>query len=346
MSRPSPLPRAPAPLPACSDRCRNSLGVPLATIRPRSIMMARVQAASTSSRMCVEKTMALFAHPPDQLPHLMFLIWIQAVGRFIQHQHLRIMNNRLRKTGPVPIALRQRLNTLMQHRLQKTGLHDPVHRLLLRLAPHPPQLRRKAKKTVHRHVGVSRRILRQISQATAWPESVPPACRAVPPAPNRLGGMKPVIMRIVVDLPAPLGPRNPSTSPFSTVNETSSTARFGPNDLVKCSTVIMRLLSYAQPFQELGSPVSIQLNPKDQPSPLGKSLNQSAPGTNAGPLPGRGVHRFLTNARKNVQTSPRRLYQCSATCLNHPQTAEGFSAGSSSLPSPHAARPRRCLQQI
>src|SRR6266480_5232738 len=53
-----------------------------------------------------------------------------------------------------------------------------------------------------------------------------------------LGGMKPVIMRIVVDLPAPLGPRNPSTSPFPTSKETPSTARFGPKDLLRFSTLI------------------------------------------------------------------------------------------------------------
>src|SRR6266849_6597634 len=53
-----------------------------------------------------------------------------------------------------------------------------------------------------------------------------------------LGGMKPVIMRIVVDLPAPLGPRNPSTSPLPTSNETPSTARFGPKDLLRFSTLI------------------------------------------------------------------------------------------------------------
>ena len=41
-----------------------------------------------------------------------------------------------------------------------------------------------------------------------------------------VGGMKPVIMRIVVDFPAPFGPRKPSTSPFPTSNETSSTASF------------------------------------------------------------------------------------------------------------------------
>src|SRR6266568_2218202 len=53
-----------------------------------------------------------------------------------------------------------------------------------------------------------------------------------------LGGMKPVIMRIVVDLPAPLGPRKPITLPFPTSNETPSTARFGPKDLLRFSTLI------------------------------------------------------------------------------------------------------------
>src|SRR5882762_1879094 len=53
-----------------------------------------------------------------------------------------------------------------------------------------------------------------------------------------LGGMKPVIMRMVVDLPAPLGPRNPSTSPVPTSKETPSTARFEPKDLLRFSTLI------------------------------------------------------------------------------------------------------------
>ena len=48
-----------------------------------------------------------------------------------------------------------------------------------------------------------------------------------------VGGMKPVIIRIVVDFPAPFGPRNPSTSPRSTPNETSFTASFVPKALVR-----------------------------------------------------------------------------------------------------------------
>src|SRR5437868_15132602 len=54
-----------------------------------------------------------------------------------------------------------------------------------------------------------------------------------------VGGMKPVIMRMVVDLPAPFGPRKPSTSPFSTLNEIPSTARFGPKVLTRLSILII-----------------------------------------------------------------------------------------------------------
>jgi hypothetical protein len=51
-----------------------------------------------------------------------------------------------------------------------------------------------------------------------------PAISAVP----SVGGMKPVRIRIVVVFPAPFGPRKPTTSPFSTLNETSSTATRSP----------------------------------------------------------------------------------------------------------------------
>src|SRR5687768_16452152 len=55
-----------------------------------------------------------------------------------------------------------------------------------------------------------------------------------------VGGMKPVIMRMVVLLPAPLGPRKPNTSPLSTEKETPFTATFWPNIFFKFRTLIMR----------------------------------------------------------------------------------------------------------
>ena len=50
-------------------------------------------------------------------------------------------------------------------------------------------------------------------------------------------------IRMVVVLPAPLGPRKPTTSPLGTSKETSSTATVGPNRLVRFRTSIMLPLS-------------------------------------------------------------------------------------------------------
>ena len=41
-----------------------------------------------------------------------------------------------------------------------------------------------------------------------------------------------LIIFMVVDLPAPFGPRNPTTSPLVTLSSTPSTARLSPNVLV------------------------------------------------------------------------------------------------------------------
>ena len=51
-----------------------------------------------------------------------------------------------------------------------------------------------------------------------------------------VGVMKPVSIRMVVDLPAPFGPRKPSTSPRLTAKLISSTACTGPNRLASRSS--------------------------------------------------------------------------------------------------------------
>src|ERR1700719_66583 len=56
-----------------------------------------------------------------------------------------------------------------------------------------------------------------------------PQITAVP----AVGARNPVIIFIVVDLPAPFGPRNPNTSPAGTLNDTLSTATTGPNFLTR-----------------------------------------------------------------------------------------------------------------
>src|SRR5215469_14497064 len=59
--------------------------------------------------------------------------------------------------------------------------------------------------------------------------------RAVP----AVAGMKHDRIFIVVDLPAPFGPRKPTICPFSTLKETSSIAVKGPYRFVRWSTWIM-----------------------------------------------------------------------------------------------------------
>ena len=65
------------------------------------------------------------------------------------------------------------------------------------------------------------------SALTSWPATV-----ALPPV--RVSRVQ--RMEMVVVLPAPLGPRNPKSSPGSTVKEMSFTAVKGPKRLTRCST--------------------------------------------------------------------------------------------------------------
>src|ERR1700735_4778011 len=62
-----------------------------------------------------------------------------------------------------------------------------------------------------------------------------------------VGEMKPAIMRMVVDLPAPLAPRKPSTSPGATENVRSSTASLSPYRLERFLIVIMRAFEPKSP---------------------------------------------------------------------------------------------------
>src|SRR5829696_5876952 len=67
-----------------------------------------------------------------------------------------------------------------------------------------------------------------------------------------VGATRPVIIRIVVVLPAPFGPRKPVTVPGSSVNETSSTTVRSPYFLVSPLTVIM-VASVATGLSGLGA---------------------------------------------------------------------------------------------
>src|ERR1700736_723115 len=75
-------------------------------------------------------------------------------------------------------------------------------------------------------------------QVFASTGSLPISCPQTDTFPAE-GEIKPAIMRMVVDLPAPLAPKKPSTSPGATEKVRSSTASLSPYRLDKFFVVIM-----------------------------------------------------------------------------------------------------------
>src|SRR5271165_2277735 len=87
-----------------------------------------------------------------------------------------------------------------------------------------------------------------------------------------VGARKPVIIFIVVDLPAPFGPRKPSTSPRGTVKEMSSTAFSGPKCLTRCriSSIALSSVQIAETlYQHEGRFVPVPPAPVPRAAALG-----------------------------------------------------------------------------
>ena len=111
------------------------------------MMMAREQTASTSSKMCVEKIIALrLAHPANQTADFVFLVWVQPVGRFVQNQDVGIMNDGLGKAGAMAKTFGKCVNTLMKNRFEKAHFHDAIDRFLSSLPRNPLSSAQKPRK--------------------------------------------------------------------------------------------------------------------------------------------------------------------------------------------------------
>src|ERR1035441_7492166 len=85
----------------------------------------------------------------------------------------------------------------------------------------------------------------------AWRTTSKPLIRAVPV----VGGTSVVSMRMSVDLPAPLGPSSPNTSPWPMLKLKASTAQNSPNRFVRWSTSTSCILSllFGQGQRHVGS---------------------------------------------------------------------------------------------
>ena len=133
---------------------------------------------------------------------------------------------------------------------------------------------------------------------------------------------KPVRTFIVVDLPAPLGPRNPRTSPRATEKLTPSTALIGPKCLTRFSIWTSPLISPG-----LGCPPG---GPKDYPRPVPRSASnrrtppprRSAAGPKVGTRAGKSTPRI-------AQPVPACATTASVRCRNSPSCDPQFRGSGS-----------------
>ena len=69
--------------------------------------------------MCRDDYYLVFGQTSDHLSHLMLLVRVEPVSRFIQYQHLWIVENGLGKPNPSLETLGQCFDTLVNHRVQR-----------------------------------------------------------------------------------------------------------------------------------------------------------------------------------------------------------------------------------
>ena len=108
----------------------------------------------------------VFAELIDQTPNLVLLIRIESVGGFVENQHLRIVNQRLRQADAAPETLRQGLDDLVDHRAQAQPVDDDVAALAPQLTAQPAHVGDEVQKFADGHLTVARRPFRQIAHAS------------------------------------------------------------------------------------------------------------------------------------------------------------------------------------
>ena len=117
---------------------RRAVGDDLAAVDDDDARAGRLDLLQDVGR---EDDRLVLAHALDEVAHLVLLVGIEAVGRLVHDQHVRIVDQRLREAGAVLVALGERVDALVEHVLEEAQLDRAVDRLLARVAPQPAQLR-------------------------------------------------------------------------------------------------------------------------------------------------------------------------------------------------------------
>ena len=118
-----------------------------------------------------------FAHPADQAADLVLLVRVQAVGRFVQHQHVGIVDDGLGETGAMAVTLGKRVHALIKNAIRESTFRRRDERPSFLASPRKPRnSAQKLKKALHRHVRVSRGVFRQIADEPFGGNGICPPC--------------------------------------------------------------------------------------------------------------------------------------------------------------------------
>ena len=208
-------------------------GLPSKTILPSWMNRTRSATGSTSWRMWVE-TSTVFDLPSSRISVRTPRIWFgsRPAGRLVHDQDLGVVQQRLRHRDPLAVALGELADRLVRDRLERA-----LRRARRRSgsAGRRPTCPAPGRRTRAGRAGSCRDRAgrsRAGSRGARPPRSGRPGRRSRRSGPcPRVGATNPVRSRIVVVLPAPLGPRNATTCPRGIENVTSRTARNVPNCL-------------------------------------------------------------------------------------------------------------------
>src|SRR6516164_9154738 len=103
----------------------------------------------------------------DEPPDLVDLARVEADRRLVEHQHRRIVDDCLRESDALTIALGKLAADTMGHVGEAANLQHALDRFLNFGAPQSAELRDKAQVGLDAHVGIERRRLRQIPYPAA-----------------------------------------------------------------------------------------------------------------------------------------------------------------------------------
>ena len=209
-----------------APRSRSSSTVPDATSRPSLMIATASHRRSTSSSWCEENTTGTpVAARSASTPLSTSTPTGQGRRTARRARRAGVAHERRRQLHALLVAERQRLDAVSGAVGQPEPLDPRVGRAAGRGRVHAVQPREEDELVTHAHLRVQPALLRQVADARAARRPTGTPSKTTSP---RSAASTPRMIRIVVVLPAPLGPTKPNIWPAPTVNDTPSSATTSP----------------------------------------------------------------------------------------------------------------------